>query len=68
VKGVEVLDVPKSGMAYLVGLLPGDIIMSIDDERVRHVQEAGEMIKGKNGKFELKVMRQGVPVVVKFPI
>jgi Do/DeqQ family serine protease len=68
VKGVQVLEVKQGTFAQLVGLLPGDIITKVEQERVRRPDDFLKLVKDKNEKFEMHVERNGVPVLVKFPL
>jgi serine protease Do/serine protease DegQ len=67
-KGVEVLEVKQGTLAQLVGLLPGDIITQVEQDRIRRPDELLKLVKEKNAKFEMRVVRNGVPVLIKFPL
>jgi Do/DeqQ family serine protease len=68
VRGVQVLEVRQGTLAQLVGLLPGDIITQVGADRVRSIEDFLRVIKDKNAKFEMKILRNEVPVLVVFPI
>ena len=68
VRGVEVLEVKPGTLAQLVGLLPGDIITQVGQDRVRSVDDFLRFIKDKNAKFDMKVLRNAVPILVQFPL
>lgn len=68
VRGVQVLEVRPGTLSQLVGLLPGDIITQIASERIRSVDDFLRIIKDKNSKFEMKILRNEVPILVIFPL
>ena len=68
VKGVEVIEVKPGTLAQFVGLLPGDIITQVDQDRVRRLDDFMRAIKDKNAKFEMRILRSSIPIVIKFPI
>ena len=68
VRGVQVLEVRQGTLAQLVGLLPGDVITQVGTDRVRSIEDFLRVIKDKNSKFEMKILRNEVPVLVLFPI
>lgn len=68
IKGVEVVQVQPGTLAQLVGLLAGDIITKVGQERVRRPDDFLGLVRDKNEKFEMQVIRNGVPVLVKFPL
>lgn len=68
VKGVEVLDVKKGTFAEIVGFVSGDVITAIDQDKVRKPDDVVRLTKDKNTKFDVSVVRKGVPIVIKFPL
>ena len=68
VRGVQVLEVRPGTLSQLVGLLPGDIITQIGSDRIRSVEDFLRIIKDKNSKFEMNVLRNEVPILVLFPL
>ena len=68
VRGVEIVDVKAGTLAQLVGLLPGDIITQVETDRIRRPEDFIRAIKDRNSKFEMKIMRNNVPIVVRFPL
>ena len=68
VRGVQILEVRQGTLAQLVGLLPGDVITQVGTDRVRSVEDFLRVIKDKNSKFEMKILRNDVPVLVLFPL
>jgi serine protease Do/serine protease DegQ len=68
IKGVEVLDVRKGTFAELVGFVAGDIITSVDQDKIRRPDDLVKLTKDKNGKFDVHVVRNGVPVLIKYPL
>ena len=68
IRGVQVLEVQKGTFAQLVGLLQGDIITKVEQQRVRTPDDFLKLVKDRNEKFDMHVIRNGVPVLVKFPL
>jgi Do/DeqQ family serine protease len=68
VRGVQILEVRQGTLAQLVGLLPGDIITQVGTDRIRSVEDFLRVIKDKNSKFEMKILRNDIPVLVLFPL
>lgn len=68
VRGVQILEVRQGTLAQLVGLLPGDVITQVGADRVRSIEDFLRAIKDKNSKFEMKILRNDVPVLVVFPL
>jgi hypothetical protein len=62
-KGYEILSVYENFPAHEVGILPGDIIYTIDDEKLTYDDEDGvwEKLEGDEGsKVKVKVFRYGM--------
>lgn len=58
----EVWKVPANSLAYLLGLKPGDIIISYDGELITTITElyrAKSLAKGKNENVKITVLRNG---------
>jgi serine protease Do/serine protease DegQ len=68
VKGVEVVEVKKGSFAELFGLVAGDIVTAIEQDRVRRPEDVLRLVKDRNAKYDIHVVRKGVPVIVRVPI
>ena len=68
VRGAVVTEVKPQTFAQLVGLLPGDIITAIDQDKVRQPDDVVRLAKERDGKFDIHLIRNRVPVLVKFPL
>lgn len=66
-KGVRVLHVEPGSPAEKAGLREGDLIVAIGDRKVRHTDDAREMLRQKGGSdvVRLKVQRKDRPVELK---
>lgn len=68
VKGIEVVDVPKRSLAEFLGLRAGDIIAAVDQDKVRKPDDLLRQIKDRHEKFDLHIVREGIPLRVVFPL
>ena len=68
VRGIQIADVKKGTFPELVGFLAGDIITAIDQDKVRKLEDVVRLTREKNTKFDVHVIRNGVPVVVRYPL
>ena len=68
IRGVEVIEVKKGTFPELVGFVVGDIITAIETDKVRRLDDIVTLTKSRNDKFDVHVMRKGVPVVVRYPL
>lgn len=72
VKGVLVIEVVKNSSAFYKGLLPGDVIVSIDQNEVNSIKEFNkELVKAKKNKRRavlLFINRSGNTIFVSLPI
>ena len=68
VRGVEVVKVKRGTLAELAGLLVGDIMLSIDRDRIRTIEDVVELTKDKKEKFDISIMRGGKPLKIQYPL
>lgn len=68
IRGVQVAEVRKGTFPELVGFLAGDIITAIDSDKVRKLDDILELTKSKTAKFDVHVMRNNTPVIVRYPL
>ena len=68
VKGIEVTDVRKRSMADFLGLRVGDIITAVDLDKVRKPDDLLRLVKDRRQKFDLHIVREGIPLRVQFPV
>ncbi|MDO4939901.1 MAG: S1C family serine protease [Lachnospiraceae bacterium] len=54
-KGVYVMDVENEGPAYMAGILPGDILTSVDDMEIRNMTEYSGCMEELNEGDEITV-------------
>ena len=63
--GTEVLRVPADSPAYWIGLEPGDVIVGIDDRRVRSPEDLVYRVARAGGEFRVAIVRDGVPGLIR---
>ena len=68
VRGIQVIEVRTATFPELVGFLPGDIITAIDNDKVRQPDDIVRLTREKNTKFDVRIIRAGVPVVIHYPL
>ena len=68
VRGIQIAEVKKGTFPELVGFVTGDIITAVDDDKVRRLDDLVRLTKDKNTKFDVHVLRNGVPVRVHYPL
>lgn len=59
-RGVEVLKVPKATPAYSAGVEPGDIIIGINNAKVRSVSALKRRLAQAGMAYRVKIVRKGV--------
>lgn len=47
---------PK-GLAHAAGVLPGDVLLRVDDEPCTNPDATAMLLRGKSGRFELHLRR-----------
>ena len=65
VVGAEVLRVAAGSPAYWVGLEPGDVVVGIDDARVRSPAELAYRVGRAGTEFRVAIVRGGVPGLIR---
>ena len=65
VLGAEVLRVADGSPAYWIGLEPGDVIVGIDNARVRSPAELADRVARTGMDFRVAIARKGVPGVIR---
>lgn len=68
VRGVEVVEVKRGTLAELAGLTAGDVMVAIDRDRIRTVEDVVELTKDKKEKFDISIMRDGKPLRIQYPL
>ena len=68
VRGVEVVGVKRGSLAEVVGLQAGDVMIAIDRDRIRTIEDVVELTKDKKEKFDISVMRGGKPLKIQYPL
>jgi Do/DeqQ family serine protease len=68
VRGVEVAEIKRGTLAELAGLEKGDIIVGIDRDRVRTIEDVVELTKDKKEKFDISIVRGGKPLKLQYPL
>ena len=68
VRGVEIVEVKKGTLAELAGLQAGDVMLSIDRDRIRAIEDVVELTKDKKEKFDISIMRGGKPLKIQYPL
>jgi S1-C subfamily serine protease len=56
-----VAKVPADGRAAKAGLKPGDVIVGIDDNNIRHAGHLYRYIDRTGMSYRLRIVRDGVP-------
>jgi len=65
VLGAQVLRVPADSPAYIVGLEADDVIVGIDDRRVRSPEELVYRVGRAGNEFRVAIVRNGVPGLIR---
>jgi serine protease DegQ len=65
VLGAEVLRVAAGSPAYWIGLEPGDVIVGIDDARIRSPEELVHRVRRAGTEFRAAIVRSGVPGLIR---
>jgi S1-C subfamily serine protease len=65
VLGAEVLRVAAGSPAYWIGLEPGDVIIGIDNARVRSPEELAFRVGRAGMEFRVAIVRDGVPGLIR---
>jgi Do/DeqQ family serine protease len=68
VRGVEVSGIKRGTLAELAGLQIGDVMVGIDRDRVRTVDDVIELTKDKKEKFDISIVRGGKPLKIQYPL
>jgi Do/DeqQ family serine protease len=68
IRGVEIVDVKRGTLAELAGLLKGDVMVSIDRDRIRTIEDVVELTKDKKEKFDISIVRDGKPLKIQYPL
>ena len=68
VRGVEVVNIKRGTLAELAGLQVGDVMISIDRDRIRTIEDVVELTKDKKEKFDISIMRAGKPLKIQYPL
>ena len=68
VRGVEIAVVKRGTLAELAGLQVGDVMISIDRDRIRTIEDVVELTKDKKEKFDISIMRGGKPLKIQYPL
>lgn len=68
VRGVEVVDVKRGSLAELAGLQAGDVMVAIDRDRIRTLDDVVELTKDKKEKFDISIMRGMKPLKIQYPL
>lgn len=68
VRGVEVVEVKRGTLAELAGLQAGDVMLSIDRDRIRTIEDVVELTRDKKEKFDISIMRDGKPLRIQYPL
>jgi serine protease DegQ len=67
VAGAEVVEVKTESLAYVMGLLPGDIITAIDQDKVRIPEDVPALTASRDRQFDIHAVRKGAPVLIRIP-
>lgn len=57
--GVFVVEVERNSIAYKIGVIPGDIILSFNGVKITSIEQMNELKKNVNGMISMDVMRNG---------
>ena len=68
VRGVEVTAIKRGTLAELAGLMAGDVMIAIDRDRIRTIEDVVELTKDKKEKFDISIMRAGKPLKIQYPL
>ena len=68
VRGVEIIDIKRGTLAELAGLQRGDVMVAIDRDRIRTIEDVVELTKDKKEKFDISIMRGGKPLKIQYPL
>jgi Do/DeqQ family serine protease len=68
VRGVEIAAIKRGTLAELAGLQIGDVMVGIDRDRVRTVDDVVELTKDKKEKFDISIVRGGKPLRIQYPL
>jgi type II secretory pathway component PulC len=52
----------------VVGLRAGDIITAVELDQVRKPDDLLRLLKARRQKFELQIVRDGIPLRLQFPL
>jgi S1-C subfamily serine protease len=63
--GTQILRTQADSPAYWAGLEPGDVIVGVDDARVRSVEEFKYRIRRAGDEFRVAIVRNGVPGLIR---
>ena len=64
-RGAQVLDVPKNARAYALGLLPGDVIVALDNATIRTPEDLMRQAYRAGMQYRIIIERNGVPAWVR---
>jgi S1-C subfamily serine protease len=65
VQGAQILRLAPDSPAYKIGLEPDDVIVNIDEAKVRSAEELVYRVSRANKEFQIAIVRDGVPGLVR---
>ena len=67
-KGLYVLAVTQDSLADKAGILPGDYLLCLDDEKLQDMIQLDALMDAAQGPMELLIRRDGQEIPIQLPV